>query len=54
LELLAKKRCGESQLSILNNTGVIDSVINDSRESIKDRECLLEIEAIFEKPSDAE
>jgi hypothetical protein len=45
---------GEPQLTVLNNTGNIDSAIIKSRESIKNCGYLLEIKAVFEKSSDAE
>jgi hypothetical protein len=43
-----------SQLSKLNSTGSFDSPLKTMKESIKNREYLLELEAKFDKPSDSE
>ncbi len=51
---LRSKRCEESQLSLVNNTGSINSAKNNSEESIKNCEYFPEFVAKFEKPSDTE
>jgi hypothetical protein len=46
------KQCGESQLSVINDTEIIS--ISDSEESMKNCKHLLEFDPKFEKPSDTE